>query len=154
MTTTVYRTAIDALVSTFAPVEHPMEHLGRDGYVNPTPRGPTDQKQSRMGMAGFNRQEMNLYMHHFDNLNKGGSVKQPNGATSTLYAEIVPLPSGKQVIIPTVWNGKILSSAAALDRAKAAGISRWPQYASQKEAETRYNDMHKLMEQDLTATEQ
>jgi hypothetical protein len=95
----------------------------------------------------LNKQEQYLYQLHLKNLEKGG-VPNPAGGTSTLYQMGINV-NGKEVNIPTVWDGKILPPAEAIARAEKEGLEKFPSYGSVKEAEDRYTLMHDYMERDL-----
>ena len=92
-------------------------------------------------------QEKALYKRHLTNLVGGGGVDNPDGSRSTLFQMSVGI-GGKTYNIPTVWDGKILSSDDALNRAKQEGLDKFPAYSSEDEAESRYNQMHSFMEKD------
>jgi hypothetical protein len=95
---------------------------------------------------GLNEQEQFLYQHHLDNLAKGG-VKSKGGQTSTLLAVTVG-EGGKTSIVPTVWDGKIVSQDQALKNADAVGFDKFPSYGSREEALDRYSKMHDYMNRD------
>jgi len=96
---------------------------------------------------GLNKQEVNLYNHHLDNLAKGG-VQNEDGSTSTLLAATVGIDN-KTFVIPTVWNNKILSVDESIERAKDAGIDKFPSYDSEAVARGRYDAMHNYIAKDL-----
>jgi len=113
-------------------------------------------------------QEQFLYQTHLNNLWGSGGVDHsdvPGGARSSLY-QSVQEHEGKYYNIPTVWNGKIeaeswtkpetgevfdVPNKTALANVEATGWDKFPSYASGKEADTRYDEMHKYMEQDTDA---
>ena len=94
-------------------------------------------------------QESALYSRHLDNLYSSGGVDNPDGSRSTLYQTTVGI-DGRQYIIPTVWNGKILSVENAIREAEKIGLDKFPSYSSVDEAENRYGDIHRYMEQDMS----
>ena len=98
----------------------------------------------------LNPQEQALYQMHLQNLHGPGGVDNPDGSRSTLYQTTFEL-DGKNYVIPTVWGGKILPPDQALQMAKQYGLDKFPAYGSDKEAEARYQQMHKFMEQDTAA---
>lgn len=102
-------------------------------------------------------QEQFLYQWHVNNVtgrNGGKSFKQPNGATSTVLqmvepAEVFGLNDGLWRNIPSVWDGKPHSEDEAIEHAKKIGVSKWPAYKTEKEAQDRYDKMHEFMEKDV-----
>lgn len=95
----------------------------------------------------LNPQERDLYERHLRNLVGPGGVDNPDGSRSTLFQSNVE-HNGRYYNIPTVYDGKILPWEQAADRASAVGWNNFPSYASEQEAEDRYNKMHHYMEQD------
>ena len=95
----------------------------------------------------FSPQEMALYNRHLDNLYGSGGVTNPDGSRSSLY-QITTEIEGKNYVLPTVWDGKILNSDEAIARAKEEGLDMFPSYATEDEAEARYQQMHDFMEKD------
>lgn len=95
-------------------------------------------------------QEQALYQRHLTNLYGPGGVDNADGSRSTLFQASVER-DGKTYNIPTVWDGKILSVPDAVKKAQAAGWDKFPSYASEKEAEARYQQMHAYMDRDTSA---
>lgn len=95
----------------------------------------------------LNRRETRLYQRHLGNLWGKGGVDNDLGGRSTLLATTVGL-GNRTYIIPTVWDGKILSTDDALKRARKEGLARFPSYSSQAKADARYNKMHEFMDMD------
>ena len=62
--------------------------------------------------------------HHYKNLAQGKAVQNENGTVSTVYTSQVDI-DGIPTLIPTVWDGQILSDEAATQRALASG-KNWP----------------------------
>ena len=50
--------------------------------------------------------------------------------------------------VPTVWDGKILSPDEAFKRVDKIGWDKFPSYATEQEAEQRYQQLHSFMERD------
>lgn len=92
-------------------------------------------------------QEKALYRRHLKNLTGPGGVDNPDGSRSTLFQTTVEA-DGKFYTVPTVWDGKILPPKEAVDRAAKEGFDKFPSYASEKEAEDRYQQLHGYMEKD------
>lgn len=99
-------------------------------------------------MAGWNKEERYMYQHHLDNLKKGGVKNVVNDTIST-YAAISVERDGKYYMIPTVWDNKRISNDKAIKRAKSVGFDKFPSYFSRDQAEGRYQNIHKAMEEDV-----
>ena len=84
---------------------------------------------------------------HLTNLYGKGGVNNPDGSRSTLYQMTAEI-NGKTYVLPTVWNGQILSPQQALQQAQQYGLDKFPSYGSEQEAEARYQQMHNYMERD------
>lgn len=95
-------------------------------------------------------QEKDLYQRHLTNLSGPGGVTNPNGSRSTLF-QMSFERDGRTYNVPTVWDGQILKPDDAIKRAEAEGLSKFPSYGSQKEAEDRYQQMHAFMEKDTAS---
>jgi hypothetical protein len=95
-------------------------------------------------------QEQNLVEHHRDNLYGPGKVISPEGDVSSVLQAVVTKPpnSNRYYNIPTVWDGKALTTDEASDRAAKVGWDKWPSYATPEQADLRYEWMHGLMEKD------
>jgi hypothetical protein len=65
-----------------------------------------------------------VFKHHQDNLSSGNSVKNEDGTISTIRTIIIG-DNEYEYLIPTVWDGRILSDEEAFERAMSAGID-WP----------------------------
>lgn len=109
---------------------------------------------------GLNPEEQALYQRHVSNLygaggvdNDGSDPNLPAGTRSTLYQTSFER-DGKTYNVPTVWDGKILKPDAAIKRAEAEGLEKFPAYGSQQEAEDRYGQMHDYMEKDTNQFQQ
>lgn len=76
------------------------------------------------GTVVNNVKENPIYLHHINNLNSGRSVKNEDGSVSTVRTIIVG-DGEYEYLIPTVWNGKILSDEQAFKKAMASGVD-WP----------------------------
>jgi hypothetical protein len=107
-------------------------------------------------------QEQAFYARHLTNLRGPGGVDNADGSRSTLY-QAVEEHNGRFYNVPTVWNGKIetdkfqgrsdgevleVPNATAKRNIESAGWDSFPSYATAKEADARYEAMHKYMEQD------
>lgn len=101
-------------------------------------------------------QEQQLYQLHLTNLYGPGGVdnpptpENPQGSRSTLYQVTVEV-DGKTIVIPTVWNGKIVPPEQAIQLAQQYGLHKFPAYGSDAEAQARYDQMHSYMEKDTGA---
>src|SRR5215831_2996148 len=92
----------------------------------------------------LNPQEQFLYDLHANNLRN--PVINPDGSISTLRQMTVEV-DGRTYNVPKVWNGKILDDDAAMQRAREVGLDKFPSYPTREEAQKRYDEMHKFMEQ-------
>ena len=93
-------------------------------------------------------QEKSLYERHLSNLTGPGGVDNPDGSRSTLYQMTVGL-GDKTYVLPTVWNGQILTPEQAIELAREQGLDTFPSYENDEAAETRYQKMHEFMERDM-----
>jgi hypothetical protein len=92
-------------------------------------------------------QERALYERHLTNLVGPGGVNNPDGSRSTLFQTSFET-DGKTYNVPTVYDGRILKPDDAIERARKEGLDKFPSYASEDEAEARYQQMHNYMERD------
>jgi hypothetical protein len=115
-----------------------------------------------MKALNLNPQEQALYHRHLSNLWGAGGVDNSDGSRSSLY-QAVQEHNGMFYNIPTVWNGKRetelythpvtgqvmdVPNKTALDNVERTGWDKFPSYATPDEADQRYENMHKFMEQD------
>jgi hypothetical protein len=124
------------------------------------PQGPEDQLGNRLQNYNAAVKSLNLsdtekalYKRHLTNLWGPGGVNNPptagnpNASRSTLYAMTVD-HNGKTYIIPSVYDGKILSEDEAKQRALKDGMDQFPSYDSPEKAKASYDRMHSFMEED------
>jgi uncharacterized protein YejL (UPF0352 family) len=107
--------------------------------------------EDTIGPLHLTTPEQHLYEHHLNNVKEGKFVRQEDGSISTIL-DITMEQDGRYRIIPTVWGGQVLPQNAAIRRAAAEGWSNWPSYASEDEANARYDAIHAEMEKDVTAS--
>lgn len=105
-----------------------------------------DRLQEVSRALGLNQQERALYARHLRN-SQGGGVKNSDGSLSTIRSITIE-EDGKHYVLPTVWDGKILSGEEAVRRAAKEGLEKFPSYGSNDEALSRYEAMHKFMEEE------
>ena len=77
-----------------------------------------------------------LRQHSANNVKTGKAVHNEDGSMSTIRSASVEdknLNGGKITLIPTVWDGKILSAKEATERAIKSGI-KWPTFESHEAA--------------------
>jgi hypothetical protein len=117
----------------------------------PTEASASPNLQAADKAMKLNPQEKALYQRHLDNLNGPGAVHNKDGSVSTLYQAVVQGPDERFYNIPTVWDGKILDTNAAIDRVKKEGWDKFPSYNSIRQAQGRYDEMHKYMNRDARA---
>ena len=112
------------------------------GKINPKNRDEATKE------LGLNAQELNIYNHHLRNLHGTGRVDNKNGSVSTVRNITVAF-DGKHYNLPTIWDGKELSADEAVARAKKVGLDKFPSYATQNEADRRYEKIHKFFDRDV-----
>lgn len=113
------------------------------------PRAPAPPNNLGAAATALNLtpQERALYQVHLKNLWGAGGVDNPDGSRSTLYQTSFEA-NGRTYNVHTIYDGKIIPPHEAIDRAVAQGLHQFPSYASQQEAEARYQQMHQFMERD------
>ncbi len=92
-------------------------------------------------------QEQYLYNYHLGNLYSEGKVVHPSGDISTLMQAVVSGPGG-YYNVPTVKDGQMLTMREAQIYASQIGWGNFPKYATPEEADARYKEMHKYIDQD------
>jgi hypothetical protein len=118
--------------------------------VAPAPSPDMANFNAAMQQMKLNPQEQSLYQMHLQNLHGPGGVDNADGSRSTLY-QITAEIGGKTYVLPTVWNGQILQPEQAVQMARQYGLDKFPTYATEDEAEARYQKMHDYMEKDTAA---
>jgi hypothetical protein len=117
-----------------------------DWQIGSVHRNAAQEAQKALGLTV---QERTLYDQHLSNLWGKGGVDHPDGSRSTLLrVSFQSKADGKFYNVPSVYDGKILSPEEAIDRAKEMGLEQFPSYRSQREADARYERMHRYMESD------
>jgi hypothetical protein len=92
-------------------------------------------------------QELFLYNHHIQNLARGGA-RNPQGGISTIL-NITAQFGKRHYVLPTIWDNQFLTADQAIERAKQVGLDKFPSYKSEKEANSRYEQLHTFMEKDM-----
>jgi hypothetical protein len=152
---------IDALPKPIAPpVMMPGQPLPMPGSVRPgaqrmsmlsveqdKPTIPQDNFNAAKTDLNLTPVEQDLYQRHLTNLYSANGVDNSNGSRSTLFITTQGV-GDKTYLIPTVWDGRILTSDQALARAKNEGLDKFPSYANHDVAEARYQKMHEYMDND------
>jgi hypothetical protein len=95
----------------------------------------------------LNTEEQSLYRRHLTNLYGSGGVTNTDKSRSTLLQHTVEY-DGKFYNIPSVWDGKILTGDVLKKKIQEVGITHFPSYKTEAEAEARYQLMHQYMEKD------
>lgn len=108
---------------------------------------PTNNLGLAMNALNLSPQERDLYMRHLMNLYGAGGVDNADGSRSTLYTMNAEL-GDKAYNLPTVYDGNVLAPDAAVGRARAQGLDKFPSYPSGFAAENRYQQMHNYMDRD------
>jgi len=93
--------------------------------------------------------------HHFKNIAEGNTVENEDGSLSTVKTIGVEI-DGREVLIPTVWNGEIVSDKKAKANALDSGID-WPSADATAEGRQALKDfdteIHKAMNDQTTVEE-
>lgn len=122
-----------------------------DAFSIDVPQGPVGEKDTNMIAADrelkLTPEEKALYERHLENLYGPGGVDNPDGSRSTLF-NITVNRDDRTYVLPTVYDGQILSPGDAIRRAEAIGFDRFPSYSNEDEASSRYQKMHDYMERD------
>lgn len=84
-----------------------------------------------------------ILLHHFQNLAENKAVTNEDGSVSTVYTMQVDI-DGRPTLIPSVWDGKILSDDEAVDRAMASGV-QWPTADTPEELNAYDEKLHQQM---------
>lgn len=123
---------------------------------------PTNHLNEADEALGLTQQEGDLYRRHLSNLTGPGGVTNPDGSRSTLY-QSTQEHEGKFYNVPTVWNGKRetqpytrpdgstldVPNDTAMANIRQEGWDKFPSYNTPEEADSRYDQMHQFMEQDV-----
>lgn len=72
-----------------------------------------------------------LTQHHLENLAYGRAHKNPDGTLSTIYTRQFETPDGV-IVVPSVFDGKILGPREAMDRAMKDGV--FEKFSTREEA--------------------
>jgi hypothetical protein len=94
-----------------------------------------------------------MRQHHLRELLRGG-VQNPDGSVSTYRGMTATDESGRQRMLPTIWDGQALSPPNAYARAQANGLWRYPGSFSPTRALHNYMSdpsQHPAMEEDLAS---
>ena len=84
-----------------------------------------------------------ILRHHYQNLAENKAVVNPDGSVSTVYTAQIDV-DGVPTLIPTVWDGKILSFDDAAKKAADSGI-RWPTATTHSELRKYDKKLHEEM---------
>tara|TARA_R110000796_G_scaffold2527_1_gene9909 strand:- start:51 stop:383 length:333 start_codon:yes stop_codon:yes gene_type:complete len=81
--------------------------------------------------------------HHYKNLAEGKAVPNEDGSVSTVFTAQVDI-DGKPTLIPTVWDGEIISHEEATEKAINSGVT-WPTADTHPELREYDKKLHKDM---------
>lgn len=85
--------------------------------------------------------------HHKKSLSEGKSVKNEDGSTSTVRTVI--MGDGEyEYLIPTVWEGEILSDEEAFNRAMSSGVN-WPKATAGESGVKALEDLDRIIHEDI-----
>ena len=93
--------------------------------------------------GGLAEPEDAITEHHRNNLKDGNYVKNKDGSVSTVMTAQVDI-DGVPTLIPTVWDGRMLSIKDSVDRAMKSG-KRWPTAKTHEELSLFDKKIHKRM---------
>jgi len=85
--------------------------------------------------------------HHLSNIKNNKSVNNKDGSTSTVRTIQVDF-GGVPTLIPTVYDGKILSNNEAIERARGSGVT-WPTAKTHEELSAYDKQIHQRFAGDL-----
>ena len=90
-----------------------------------------------------------ITQHHLDNLRNGKSVKFPDGGVATVRTiQTEDAFGGVPTLVPTIWDGKVLSDNEAVKRAVKSGV-KWPQAKSHPELRQMDIKIHEQFNKDV-----
>lgn len=90
-----------------------------------------------------------IWRHHKNNLDNKTAVRNPDGSVSTVKTII--LGDGEfEYLIPTVWEGKILSDDEAWEKAMSSGVD-WPKAPAGKEGVEALEMLDEVLHRGMTA---
>ena len=81
--------------------------------------------------------------HHYNNLAENKAVNNEDGSVSTVFTAQVDI-SGKPTLIPTVWDGEVISTEEATEKAVSSGVT-WPTADTHPELREYDKKLHKDM---------
>lgn len=119
---------------------------GAGGIGNVLGINPSRNMAAANSAMNLTPEEMALYQHHLNNLQKGG-VQNSDGSTSTLY-QLSFQDGDRTYNIPTIYGNTRLDPEDAIARAYKTGLQKFPSYASPFAAENRYQKLHNYLEAD------
>jgi len=120
------------------------------GGVPETPQVDDSNLKAAIETLKLTPQEQNLYQRHLGNLTGQGGVDNEDGSRSTLGQTTISA-NGKFYNIPTVWDGKSLSTEEATARAAKDGLDSFPSYDTEEQAGERLQQLDSYMEKDTQA---
>ena len=119
-------------------------------YKAPEVTPPVDQTYADGGDVGKAIKENPIWQHHMSNVESGKTVKNKDGSVSTVRTLI--MGDGQyEYLIPTVWDGKILSNEDAWKRAMSSGIN-WPKARSGEEGVKSLEYLDQQLHKNMTPT--
>lgn len=93
--------------------------------------------------------------HHYQNIADGKAVENEDGSLSTVKTLIMEV-DGREILIPTVWDGQIVDDEDAIDNAMRSGIE-WPSAEPTEEGraslQAQDDEAHREFNRDTTPEE-
>jgi hypothetical protein len=103
--------------------------------------------------AGLSPQETALLQYSRDNM-LSGNVIEKDGDLTSVYITGVTGPDGRIYNVPGYADGKMLTDEEALVRANAAGLDKYPSYATGTEADRAAEKVHRFIDKDIAMLRQ
>lgn len=91
-----------------------------------------------------------IWQHHTQNLQNKTGVRNEDGSVSTVRT-IIMGDGQNEYLIPTVWDGKILSDEEAWNRAMSSGID-WPKAPEGEKGIASLDALDQILHKNMTAT--
>lgn len=102
------------------------------------------------GDVGKTIKDNPIWQHHMSNVEGGKTVKNKDGSISTVRTMI--MGDGQyEYLIPTVWDGKVLSDQDAWDKAMSSGVN-WPKAPAGEKGVASLEHLDQQLHKNMTPT--